>query len=60
MFIPFYVWLSNICTIVKANIEAKAEKMKLEALTDEITKLDQDWQHSLIILSNLNLEPAIQ
>lgn len=31
-FIPFYVWLSNICNIVKANIEARQEKFKLDEI----------------------------
>ena len=31
-FIPFYVWLSNICNIVKANIELRSEWFKLDEI----------------------------
>ena len=31
-FIPFYVWISNICNIVKANIELWTERFKLDEI----------------------------
>ena len=57
MFIPFYVWLDNVCKIVKHSITAWEVGFELAKINDQIEALEKQKEHNLLILSHLNMDP---
>lgn len=56
-FVPFYVWLDQICKLVKLGVDEKKVQIEIDEVTDKIKAFQKEKEDEKLVLAYLNCDP---